>query len=40
MTADQAIAAYVLAYLVAQLAILVAVTGCAVWAYFTLWRKQ
>ena len=38
MTADQAIAAYVLAYLVAQLALLVAVTGSAVWVYFTFWR--
>ena len=40
MTADQAIAAYVLAYLIAQLAILVAATGVAVWVYFTFWRKQ
>ena len=40
MTADQAIAAYELAYLIAQLAILVAATGVAVWVYFTFWRKQ
>ena len=38
MSADQAIAAYYLAYLVAQLAVLAGVTGFAVWIYFTFWR--
>jgi hypothetical protein len=38
MSADQAIAAYELAYLIAQLALLIAVTGAAVWVYFTFWR--
>jgi hypothetical protein len=38
MSADQVIAAYELAGLVAQLAVLAGVTGFAVWIYFMFWR--
>jgi hypothetical protein len=40
MSADQLQAAYALAYLVAQLGILVASTGFVVWVYFKFWRKS
>lgn len=38
MSLEQAQAAYALAYLIAQFAILAAATGAAVWVYFTFWR--